>query len=41
MLLNVIKNEIESMLEGGDIHIRVCEKLKDIHVFLLKIKDLG
>ncbi|EEM24557.1 ATP-binding protein [Bacillus sp. JAS102] len=26
MLLNVIKNEIESMLEGGDIHIRVYEK---------------
>ncbi|PFF20648.1 hypothetical protein CN324_12025 [Bacillus anthracis] len=26
VLLNVIKNEIESMLEGGDIHIRVYEK---------------
>ncbi len=26
MKTSVIKNEIESMLEGGDIHIRVYEK---------------
>ena len=37
VLLNIIKNGIESMLEGGDVHIRVYEKTE----FLLKIKDLG
>ncbi len=40
VLLNIIKNGIESMPEGGEIHIRAYQKRKDICVFLLKTKDL-